>query len=140
MHLFLGLWDVLEALKWVNRNIGFFGGDRSRITIAGESAGSITVAYFSTSPLADGLFDQMIMESGSPTLPLPNAKPLNLAITELIALKVGCATDSQSFLEHHGSVTECLKRKKSYRGIQNLSFKFSGNVSGNFTLESMLST
>ncbi|GIX91937.1 acetylcholinesterase-1 [Caerostris extrusa] len=38
-----GIWDLLEGLKWVNRNIEFFGGDPQRVTLAGESAGSIAV-------------------------------------------------------------------------------------------------
>jgi len=64
-----GLLDVIEALKWVNNNIADFGGNPQQITIGGESAGSFAVSAMINSPLARGLFQQAIMQSGS----LPNA-------------------------------------------------------------------
>jgi para-nitrobenzyl esterase len=58
--------DMIAALKWVQRNIATFGGDPSRVAIAGESAGSDAVARLMASPLAKGLFKRAIAESGSP--------------------------------------------------------------------------
>jgi len=63
-----GLLDMIEALKWVRRNIEAFGGDPQRITIFGESAGSFFVTDLLASPLAKGLFHRAIAQSGVATL------------------------------------------------------------------------
>jgi len=62
-----GFLDQVKALEWVNKNIENFGGDKSNITIAGESAGSSSVNAMCTSPLAKGLFKRAIAESSSIT-------------------------------------------------------------------------
>ncbi len=58
-----GTMDQLAALKWVKRNISAFGGDPERITIAGQSAGAMSVQNLMTSPMADGLIGGAIIES-----------------------------------------------------------------------------
>ncbi len=58
-----GLLDQIEALQWVRRNIRSFGGDPSNVTIAGESAGALSVMYLMASPPARGLFSKAIAES-----------------------------------------------------------------------------
>src|ERR1035437_4568111 len=58
-----GLLDQIEALQWVRSNISAFGGDTSKVTIAGESAGGLSVMYLLTSPAAKGLFSKAIAES-----------------------------------------------------------------------------
>jgi para-nitrobenzyl esterase len=59
-----GMLDQIAALQWVKRNIAKFGGDPSRITIFGESAGGMSVGILVASPLAKGLFARAILESG----------------------------------------------------------------------------
>lgn len=60
-----GLLDVIQSLKWVQANISQFGGDPSKVTIAGQSAGAALVHDLIGSPLAKGLFRGAIAESGS---------------------------------------------------------------------------
>jgi para-nitrobenzyl esterase len=81
-----GLLDMIAALQWVKKNIDNFGGDPSRVTIFGESAGGIAVSMLCASPLARGLFHRAISESGGNFQPPKyaneggqNGMPLKLA-------------------------------------------------------------
>ena len=60
----LGIWDQIEALKWIQKNIEYFGGDPKRVTIMGESAGAMSVMYLLMTFEAQNLFHRAIIQSG----------------------------------------------------------------------------
>ncbi len=59
-----GLLDVIAALKWVKENIADFGGDPDRVTLGGSSGGAYDTASLIMSPMAQGLFQNAIVQSG----------------------------------------------------------------------------
>jgi carboxylesterase type B len=65
----LGLMDQRLAMEWVQRNIASFGGDHTRVTIFGQSAGAMSVAAHVQSELSTGLFHRAILESDPFGLP-----------------------------------------------------------------------
>ncbi len=61
-----GTLDIIQSLKWVQKNIAAFGGDANNVTLFGESAGGRNVYSMLASPLAKGLFHKAISQSGTP--------------------------------------------------------------------------
>jgi hypothetical protein len=59
----LGIYDAVTALQWVRNNIGFFGGDNTRVTIWGQGSGGMSAGLLMLSPLTDGLISSVIMDS-----------------------------------------------------------------------------
>ena len=110
-----GMLDQVEALKWVKENIGHFGGDPSKVTIFGASAGATSVTLHLLSPLSKGLFHQAIAESGVDLSPFA-IQPVSfgLRFAKELAQKLDCATSD------HSAMVACIRSKKGEE-IQNAS-------------------
>uniref|UniRef100_A0A3B4T2P0 Neuroligin 2a n=1 Tax=Seriola dumerili TaxID=41447 RepID=A0A3B4T2P0_SERDU len=99
-----GLLDQIQALRWLNENIGHFGGDPERITIFGSGAGASCVNLLILSHHSEGLFHRAIAQSGTAISSWSvNYQPLKY--TKILARKVGCTYTETADL------VDCLRRK-----------------------------
>ncbi|MFJ2744620.1 carboxylesterase/lipase family protein [Streptomyces sp. NPDC087440] len=100
-----GMQDQQAALRWVRANIGGFGGDPSAVTVAGESAGGLSVCTQLASPSARGLFRAGIIESGAYNDCAVRTKKTAAEQGTAFAAKLGC-TDART-------AVACLRGKSS---------------------------
>lgn len=96
-----GILDQLQALAWVRDNISAFGGDPDRVTVFGHGAGGVSVCALLVSPLAQGLFQRAIIQSGSCNIAWEREKGLELG--ERFAARLAC----------RGGEAACLRSKST---------------------------
>lgn len=85
-----GMLDQIEALRWVQANAAAFGGDPAKVLLFGESAGAVSACRLLVSPLAKGLFQRVLLESG-PCSATPKAKAEDIGTKAATA--AGCSGD-----------------------------------------------
>ncbi|UYV62629.1 BCHE [Cordylochernes scorpioides] len=108
----LALYDQQLAFTWVKDNIHHFGGDPSKITIFGESAGGVSISAHVTSPKSKGLFQRAIIQSGTTF----NSnyflrKDTLLKKSEKVAKYSGCLENDVSLASNSDQVLKCLRSK-----------------------------
>jgi para-nitrobenzyl esterase len=109
-----GLLDQIAGLRWIQANIAKLGGDPSKVTLLGHSAGGFSVSMLAGSPLAKGLFRGVIAESGSSFAP-PQDTPWAGSSARTLQL---AETDGEAWLKTLGATTLAQARALSAGTIQ----------------------
>ena len=126
----LGLMDMQESLRWVNRNIKAFGGNPLSVTLLGQSSGGTAVLALLASPASKGLFHRAISLSGSPnvTMDLQTAQERNRQILQQLNCSLDKPQDRLSCLLN--SSTEAVRNAVPQSWIHMDSFDFPRARSG----------
>ena len=113
----LGLRDMIAALKWVRDNVEAFGGDAGNVTVFGESAGAMAIANLVASPLAKGLFNRAIVQSGHGSMvrEIPVAQRLVHKLAKL--LRISATRDGFAGVDFERAWKAMEKVSKPFPGI-----------------------
>ncbi|KAK6171282.1 hypothetical protein SNE40_019505 [Patella caerulea] len=107
-----GLWDQHLAIKWVKKNIDSFGGDASRITIFGQSAGGASVAFQTLFSGNKGMFQRAITESGPANAKWATTDEVTAFFNaKKLALKFNCTLPQK---QASSEIVRCLKSVKNF--------------------------
>ena len=91
------LWDVLNAVYWVNKNIKKFGGDPSKVTLAGHGSGAVLVSMAAMSPAFDQLLKSWIIMSGPAIGNWIENKAVSKVRAHRMAYAMGCSSEEHLF-------------------------------------------
>jgi len=112
-----GLMDQIAGLRWVRKNIVAFGGNPDNVTIAGQSAGSMSVNCLVASPLCKGLFKHAIAESGANFISSAAMKVSTLKQAEYDGVQLAKSSNANSIADlRRIPADELLKKQRVMRG------------------------
>ncbi|XP_061175048.1 acetylcholinesterase-like [Saccostrea echinata] len=127
-----GFLDQVEVLKWVKANIEEFGGNPDMVTIYGHSAGAADVGFHGTSPLSKGLFQRVIVHSGSPLAFWATTDPGWPEGYNILPCKGGC--NGKTFKQHLKSLSIKELNSKKGLGTPRDLVTFPANIDGEFLI------
>lgn len=131
----VAFWDQRLALQWVTKNIGAFGGDPSRVTIFGQSAGSYSVIAQALYPGNMGLFQRIIAESGTPSISLlvvKNPEAAVQALSEALECNLGLHVVDCMESKTYNDILTAIDTYKEKFPEKSQSLVFGPSVDGEF--------
>lgn len=131
-----GLWDQIEALRWIQNNIAAFGGNPKFVTIFGSSSGGMSVSLHTLIPSNEGLFQRVISQSGVVNYFTIARRQEETQTNELLLVKTGCL-GKESIKE----TLKCLRNIPVNDLIEAISmFEFAKPLNVSFEVRSMIPT